>query len=55
MKVPRNSHQQTPRDFRYWNDQCGMEKYEMIMEIKELETILKSRDDISCSKNPKKS
>ena len=55
VKVPRNSHQQAPKDFRYWNDQCRMGKYEMIMEIKELKTILKSRDDISCSKNPKKS
>ena len=54
VKVPRNSHQQAPKDFRYWNDQCGMGKYEMIMKIKELKTILKSSDDISCSKNPKK-
>lgn len=54
VKVPRNSHQQAPKDFRYWNDQCGMQKYEMIIKIKELKTILKSSDDISCSKNPKK-
>ena len=31
-----------------------MGKYEMIMKIKELKTILKSSDDISCSKNLKK-
>lgn len=52
---PRNSHQQAPKDFRHWNDQCGMGKYEIITEIKELKTILKSRGDISRSKNPKKS